>query len=218
MATEDQVTGGNAGSVFPGALDTLNRAYDPNIGPAVMAMQAFYGGYTGPSALTGVTAQTFPDELATSSLTATAGTVFASIMTLPAGFILNNISLINAVTATSTPTHQWAGIASVATTSKVLAVTADTLTAAVAADAVQTFAFAAPYTVPTSGQYWIFFCIAGTTGPTFAAATTLGSHGRGNVPPFNSGPCATGQTTVLAVASTFTTPTVAAAAPLIYLS
>lgn len=183
-----------------------------------MAMQAYYGGYTGPTTLTAVTAQSFPDELATSSLTATAGTVFASIMTLPAGFVLNSISLVNAVTATSTPTHQWAGIATVATTSKVLAVTADTTTAVVAADTVNTFAFAAPYTVLTSGQYYIFFCIAGTTGPTFAAAVTLGAHGRGNVAPFPSGPCATAQTTVLAVGSTFTQPTVAAAAPLIYLS
>lgn len=218
MASEDQAVGSGAGSTFPQTLDVLNRAYDPNIGPAVMAMQAFYGGYTGPASLTNVTAQSFPDELATSSLAATAGTVFASIMTLPAGLILNNVNLINAVTATSTPTHQWAGIATVATTSKVLAVTADTTTAVVSADTVQTFAFATPYTILTSGQYYIFFCIAGTTGPTFAAAVTQGSHGRGNVAPFATGPCATGQTTVLAVASTFTQPTVIAAAPLIYLN
>ena len=218
MPDYTQATGSGAGSTFPMTADTLNRAYDPNIGPAVMAMQTYYGGYTGPTSLTNVVSQSFPDELATSSLTATAGTVFASIFTLAAGTILNNISIVNAVTATSTPTHQWGGIATFATTSKVLAVTADTTTAVIAADAVQTFAFATPYVVPTSGLYYIFFCIAGTTGPTLAAAVTLGTHGRGNVAPFNSGPCATGQTTVLAVASTFTQPTAAAAAPLIYLS
>ena len=218
MPAQNQAVGTGAGSTFPSSPDVLNRAYDPNIGPAVMALQQFLGGYVGPSALTNVFAQSIMDELATSSLTATAGTVFATIMTLSQGAILNNISLINAVTATSTPTHQWAGIASVATTSKVLAVTADTTTAVIAADTVQSFAFATPYVIPASAQYYVFFCIAGTTGPTVAAAPTLGTHGRGNVAPFTSGPCATTQTTVLAVGSTFTQPTAAAAIPLLYLN
>jgi hypothetical protein len=218
MATETQAVGSGAGSTFPVTNDVLNTAYDPAIGPAVMAMQQFSGGYTGPTTLTNVIAQSITDDAATSSLTATAGTVFATLMNLTKGAVINKISLINAVTATSTPTNQWAGIASVATTSKVLAVTADTTTAVVAADTVQSFAFATPYTVPTSGQYWVFFCIAGTTGPTVAAAVTTGTHGRGNVSPFLCGPCATGQTTVLAVASTFTTPTAASANPLIYLN
>ena len=218
MATETQAVGSGAGSNFPMTNDVLNSAYDPAAGPAIMALQQYYGGYTGPTTLTNVIAQNIPDELATSSLTATAGTVFATIMNLTKGAVLNNISIVNAVTATSTPTNQWAGIATVATTSKVLAVTANSTTAVVAADAVQTFAFATPYVVPASGQYYVFFCIAGTTGPTISAATTLGAHGRGNVAPFTSGPCATGQTTVLAVASTFTQPTASAAIPLIYLS
>jgi hypothetical protein len=218
MATATQPVGSGAGSTFPMTPDVLNKAYDPAIGPAVMAIQTYSGGYTGPSSLTNVIAQNIPDELANTTLTATAGTVFATIMLFPAGTILNNISLINAATPTSTPTHQWAGIATVATTSKVLAVTSDQTTAVVAADTVQSFAFATPYVIPTSGQYYVFFCVAGTTGPTFAAATSLGSHGRGNVAPFTSGPCATTQTTVLAVGSTFTQPTAAAAIPLIYIN
>ena len=209
---------GTASSSFPNTLDTLNDAYDPNIGPAVMAMQNFYGGYTGPTALTNVVAQSFADELASSSLTATAGTVFAVTMTLRAGTVINNISVVTAVTAASTPTHQWAGIASVATTSKVLASSADGTTAAIAADTVITFALTAAYTIPTTGLYYIYFCVAGTTGPTVAAAVTLGAHGRGNVAPYNTGPCATGQTTVLAAGATFTQPTASAAAPLAYLN
>lgn len=208
----------NASSVFPMSQDNLNKAYDPSIGPAVMAMQNFYGGYTGPSALTGVTTQSFPDEVATSSLTATSGTVFGSILTLAAGTVVNNISVVTAVTAAGTPTHQWAGIASVATTSKVLASSADGTSAAMAADTLITFALTAAYTIPTTGQYYVYFCVAASTAPTIAAAVSLGAHGRGNVAPFLSGPCATGQTTVLAVASTFTQPTAAAAAPLLYLN
>jgi len=209
---------GTASSSFPNSLDALNDAYDPNIGPAVMAMQNFYGGYTGPSTLTKVVAQSFPDELASSSLTCTAGTVFATIMTLSAGTVINNISVVTAVTAASTPTNQWAGIASVATTAKVLAHSADGTTAVVAADTVITFALTAAYTIPTTAQYYVFFCVAATTGPTVAAAVTQGAHGRGNVAPFTSGPCATAQTTVLATGSTFTQPTSTAAAPLVYLS
>jgi hypothetical protein len=198
--------------------DTLQKAYDPNIGPAVAAMQNFYGGYTGPASLTNVVAQSFADEFATSSLTATAGTVFAVVMNLTAGTIVNKISYVTAVTAASTPTNQWAGIASFATTAKVLATSADGLTAPMAADTVISFALSTAYTIPTSALYYIYFCIAGTAGPTISAAVTTGTHGRGNVAPFLTGPCATGQTTPLAVASTFTQPTAAAAGPLIYLS
>lgn len=209
---------GNAASTFPMTLDTLNAAYDPDTGPAVMAMQNFYGGYTGPASLTSVVAQSFPDEVATSSLTVTAGTVFATIMTFAAGTVIKKISVVTAVTAASTPTNQWAGIATVATTAKVVAISTDGLTAAVAADSVISFALATAYVIPVSGQYYVFFCIAATTGPTVAAAVTLGGHGRGNVAPFLSGPCATGQTTPPAVAATLTQPTAAAAAPLVYIS
>jgi len=208
----------NAASTFPASPDTPNSAYDPIIGSAVRNIQNFYGGYTGPSSLTNVVSQSYPDELANTTLTATAGTVFASLFTLAAGTIITNISVINASTTTSTPTHQWAGLATFATTSKVLVVSSDQTTTAISADTVQTFVLTAPYTIPTSGLYYVFFCIAGTTGPTVAAATSLGSHGRGNVAPFNSGPCATGQTSVLTVGSTFTQPTAAAALPLFYLN
>ena len=219
MATANQAVGSGAGSTFPMTNDTLNKAYDPNIGPAVAAMQSFYGGYTGPATLKNVVAQSFPDELATSSLAATAGTVFATVMNFTAGTVINNISIITAVTAASTPTNQWAGIASVATTAKVLATSADGLTAAIAADTVITFALSAAYTIPTSGQYYVYFCVAGTTGPTVAAAVTAGAHGRGAVSaPYPCGPCATSQTTPLAVASTFTQPTAAAANQLVYIN
>ena len=108
MATANQAVGSGAGSTFPMTNDALQKAYDPNIGPAVTAMQQYYGGYMGPTALKNVVSQSFPDELATSSLTATAGTVFASLMNFTAGTIVNNISVITAVTAASTP-HEPVG-------------------------------------------------------------------------------------------------------------
>ena len=66
---------GSAASTFPGVLDSLQADYDPNIGPAVAAMQQFLGGYIGPTVLTGVKVQTFPDELASGTLSPTSGTV-----------------------------------------------------------------------------------------------------------------------------------------------
>jgi len=218
MPTSDQASGSSAGSTFPQTLDSLNKAYDPNIGPAVMAMQNFYGGYTGPASLTNVVAQSFPDEVATGSLTCTSGTVFGSLISLGAGTVINNISVLSAVTAGATMTNQWGGIATFATTSKVLAVTTDALTGAIAADSVITWSFATPYVVPTSALYYVFFMVKASTAPTVAAAVTLSAHGRGVIAPITSGPCATSQSTVLAVASTFTQPTAAAAAALIYLS
>jgi hypothetical protein len=219
MATANQAVGEGAGSTYPMTLDgQFNKAYDPNIGPALNALQQFEGGYVGPSGLSNVIAQSIPDVIANTTLTATAGSVFATIMQFSAGQVINNISIVNNSQTTSTPTHQWAGLATVATTAKVVAVSSDQTTTVVAADTVQTFALTSAYTIPTSGQYYVFFCIAGTTGPTVAAATSLGSHGRGNVAPFNSGPGSTSATTVPAVGSTLTQPTASAAIPLIYIN
>lgn len=208
----------NASTNFPNKPDTFNAAYDPDLGPAVSAMQSFYGGYLGPSALTASFTQALPEEAVTGSLTATAGTVFAGLITLNAGQTVSKLSFITAVTATSTPTNQWAGIASFATTSKVLAISADGLTAVDAADTVLTYSMGTPLPITASGLYYYFVCFAATAGPTLAAGVTLGAHGRGNVAPFISGPCATGQTTPLAVASTFTQPTSSAAQPQVYVS
>lgn len=208
----------NAASSFPATGTQLNGSYDPNIGLEVDAMEGFYGGYTGPSSLTGVFAQAMNDFDAISSLTATAGTVFAGLIWLAAGKTVNKLSFITAATPTSTPTNQWAGVASFATTSKVLAISADGLTAVDAADTVLTYSMGTPYPVTAGGLYYYFICFAATTGPTLCAGTTLGAHGRGNVAPFMSGPGATVQTTPPAVGATLTQPTVSAAQAQCYVS
>ena len=207
----------SAASTFPGVLDTLQADYDPNIGPAVAAMQQFFGGYIGPTSLTGVKVQTFPDELATGTLSPTSGTVNLSLV-LAAGTVISKVNFITAAQAAVTPTHSWAGISSyVAGSNGVsLAAGADQLTAAMAADTVISLPCA--YTVPTSGLYWVYFCIVAGTTPSIAAAPTVGAHGRGNVAPFFTGPGATGQTTPTALAGSVTAPTATAAAPLLYLN
>lgn len=212
---------GQATSDFPGNIDFLYAAYDPKDGPAIIAAQTFYGGYTGPASLTNVTTQTFPDELATGTIQPASGTVELCLVTLAKNQIINNISLVTAAQAGVALLHQWAGIASYVPGSngKCLAVSADGTSAAIAADSVISFALSSPYTVPTSGLYYLFYCIAVTTTvPTFAAGATLSAHGRGNVAPIQTGPGDTGKTTPYAVAATVTAPTAAAAGTLIYLN
>lgn len=212
---------GNAGTNYPASLDpSFIAGYDPDLGPAVQAMQTFFGGYTGPASLTGVTAQSIPDDVATGTIQPASGTVELSLMQLRAGQVINNVSIVTAGTAGSALTHQWAGISSyvAASNGKCLAISADTASAPITADTVITYALSAAYTVPTSGLYYVFYCIAGTTVPTIAAGVTLSAHGRGNVAPFWSGPGDTGKSTPYALAATVTAPTVTAANTLIYLS
>ena len=209
---------GNVSSNFPTTMDALSEgAWDASVSVAVQNIEQWVGGYIGPT-LSNVFAQTISDEIASSSVTATAGSVVLSLIQLRAGATVNKISFITAVTAASTPTHSWAFIASTATQPLCLAVSADSLTAAIAADALQTYTLATPYPVTTSGLYYVGFCVAGTTGPTVTAAVTLGSHGRGNVTPYTSGIGDTGKTAPYAVAGNVTAPSSSLAAPLIYLS
>lgn len=214
---------GNAASTYPMVIDAgFNAAgVDPNVGPALQALETFIGGYSGPAAIKNVTMQNFMDELATSTLQPSSGAVALSLVQLRAGQVINNINVLTAATAVSAATHSWAGIASYVAGSNgvALAVSADGGSAAsMAADAVVTFALAPAYTVPASGYYYVYYCIVATTVPTFAAAPTLSGHGRGNIAPFPAGPGDTGKTTPYAVGATVTAPTATAANPLVYLN
>ncbi len=214
--------GQNAGSVFPGGIDSgLNAAYDPNLGPAVSAMQ-FVQGCFPPEALLNVIAQSIPDTEAFSTVTLTAGTVFQTLIGLRGGTTVTNLSLITAGTATSTPTNQWAGLAypgmapAADVTSKVVAISADGLTTAMAANTLLTYAMSTPYVVPLTAWYLAFFCVAGTTGPTAAAGTTIGSTGRGALEGWITGPGDTGKTVPYAIGATIGEMTAASAQLLIY--
>lgn len=203
-------------SAFPAGYDGYNAEIsDPSVPLAVNALEQMVGALP-PTSLTGVFAQTMPDAIASSSLTSTAGTVFLTAQYFTAGQVLTHLNFITAVTAASTPTNQWAVVASFKSSPLCLAIGTDGLTAAVAADSVISLPIS--YTVPTSGLYYVGHCVAGTTGPTIAAAPTLSAHGRGNVAPFTSGPGDTGKTTPYTVGAAVTKPSVAAAEPLYYFS
>lgn len=219
------IIGSNAGTVFPQGVDSFNASYDPNLGPALQQVQALEGCYP-PEGLTNVTSQSIPDTLATSAVTLTAGTIIQTPLYLRAGQTVTNLSIITGVTASSTPTNQWAGLASPAgitggsgateATSKVVAISADGTTTAIAASTIITFALGTPYVVPASGVYIAFVCVAATTGPTASASITLGTSGRGAIESFICGPGATGQTTPPAVGATLTEITATSAQLLVY--
>lgn len=205
---------------WPATPDSFTDGpYDPAIADAVNALQMNSGSFQ-TTQVTNCLATNFSEDLATSSVTATAGSVVLTTIPLRAGMVINKISFITAVTAASTPTNQWAGIATGfgATSPKCAAISADGLTAAMAADTLITFSLSSAYTVPTNALYYVFFCVAATAGPTVAAAVTLGAHGRGNVTPYKSGIGDTGKTTPYAIAATVAKPTSSLANPLVYLS
>lgn len=204
----------NPTTAFPAGYDAYtSEISDPSVPLAVNAIESMIGALA-PASLTGVFAQSMPDSLASSSLTSTAGTVFLTAQYFTAGQVLTHLNFVTAVTAASTPTNQWAVVASFKSSPLCLAIGTDGLTTAIAADTVISLPIA--YTIPTSGLYYVGHCIAGTTGPTIAAAPTLSAHGRGNVAPFTSGPGDTGKTTPYTVGAAVAKPTVAAAEPLYY--
>lgn len=155
-----------------------------------------------------VLCQTLPDINATSSLTCTAGTEFYTRIWIPPNSVVTNVSFITAATATSTPTDWWLTLRSPAAV--VLAVTADQLTTAMAADTAFTVKFATPYTTLTGGMFYLSIMVAATTGCTIASGVTLSTHGRGAVASTAKGviiaaSTLTGQTTPPAVGSTSAT-------------
>ena len=205
----------------PGGIDRYHAEFDPAIGLTVNSLQRVGGMGQSVSALSNIVTQTIPDYLASSSLTLTAGTVFAVPIWLNDGEVVNNLSVITAVTAASTPTNQWAGLASFVEAPVCLATSADGLTTAIAADTLITFALASAYTATTAGFVYAYFCVAGTTGPTIAAAPTLTTHGRGAVsqdPPVGGLSGDTSKSTPYAVAGAIGEFTAAVAIPLVYVN
>jgi hypothetical protein len=214
------VSGSNAGTTFPGLVDSFNAAYDPNIGPAVQQLEGTEGFFP-PNTLANITGQTIAETLATSTVTLTAGSVFQAPIYLRSGQTVTNLSYFVG-TASSTPTNQWlglaypAGLSGATATAKCVAITADGTTTVHASNALVTTALSSPYVVPISGYYIAFICVAGTTGGTASACVTMGTVGRGSVAPWPFGVGDTGKTTPYTVGATVGATTAASAGILIY--
>lgn len=89
------------------------------------------------------------------------GTLFMQAIWLTAGTIVSNISWFSATTAASAPTHWMFGLYSAARA--LLATSTDQTSTAWAANTMKTLAMTTPYTIPTSGLYYIGMFMAATT-------------------------------------------------------
>ena len=92
---------------------------------------------------------------------------------LSAGMVISTITVCSGTTAAGTPTAQWFSLYD-ANRNK-LAVTADDTTTAWGSNSYKTLTLSSPYTVPTSGIYYIGVMVAASTVPTMAGflASTL---------------------------------------------
>lgn len=103
--------------------------------------------------------------------TLTGGQPCYTAINLAAGQVVSNVTFWSHSTAAVTPTHQLFGLAD--STGKIVATSADALTAAWAANASKTLAMVAPYTVPADGIYYIAIALTAGTLPTLAGVTPV---------------------------------------------
>lgn len=179
-------------SAVTGVLNDVAGSGDIHIGPAVVTFLGSHAshittaGHTanpleivkGP---TGALAETLPRHSVTTASSGLApGTLYVRSIALGAGTRVSNISVITGATAVTGLNHGWYVLLD--SNRNVLAVTADQTTGVWTTINTQyTVAVAAPYTVPTTGLYYVGVMIDGGNSPTLASATALAA-GLGIVP------------------------------------
>lgn len=144
--------------------------------------------------------------VASQTIALASGTLGMAAVTLVKGMVITNINVLTGSTAGATLTHQWAALYSgPAATPIVVAVSADGTSGAIGANAVLTYALTTPYTVPTSGVYYVGVLVTNNAGtqPTFAGAVA-GNVASANIAPILGGTSNTGLTTPQAVGTTAT--------------
>ncbi len=113
------------------------------------------------------------DQINTDNAIGTTGLITAMAVYLFAGDVITKASVCVGATAGGTLTNKYFALYSGATIPALVGTqqTSDT-GATMAANTVYTGTFGATYTVPTSGLYWVAFCVTGTTIPTLIGKTT----------------------------------------------
>ena len=151
--------------------------------------------------------ETFPRQLTTGNTAGTTGRLKTGLIYLTAGQVVSNIRFVTATTAGSSLTGTWGGIFTISgTTLTLVAATAQQSLSTMAATTVFTWPIAtiasgssSTYTVPTSGIYYVGFCITGT--PPTTVSTTL-ANGLYATTPYMS-VYATGSTNPPAIGTTY---------------
>ena len=213
--------GNNAGTVFPGGVDSFNAAYDPSIGPALQQLEGTEGFFP-PNALSGIISQSVPDLFATSTVTLTAGSVFQTPLYLRAGQTVTNLSYYTATPEPPLrPTSGWASPSRLDFRGQRLPPSAWRSRRTVDGGSPGEHARSRPpcprpTSCPTSGYYIAFVCVAATTGPNASAGVTMGTVGRGAFAPWPAGVADTSKTTPYTVGATVGATTAASASLLVY--
>jgi hypothetical protein len=91
----------------------------------------------------------------------TTGQIRVQAIWLTAGTVVTNIVLCSATTAASGPTHYVAALYDL--TGALLATSADKTSTAWGANTMVTFAMNTPYTIPTTGLYYVMFSMTAST-------------------------------------------------------
>lgn len=102
--------------------------------------------------------------------TIVAGQPVYTAIYLLAGQVVSNITFWSSSTAAATPTHLLFGLADA--TGKIVATSADALTAAWAANSAKTLPMTVAYTVPTEGLYYVVIAESATTLATITGLST----------------------------------------------
>lgn len=145
--------------------------------------------------ISGVLAETLPRNVITETNTAalTSGTLHMVGVYLRRGQIVNSISFFSATTASGTPTNGFFGLYSSALSK--LAETANFTTEAWAANTIKTKSVTTPYTVITSGFYYLAIMLTATTVPTLKGGTTKTASQLAGTAPILHGNSTAGLTT-----------------------
>lgn len=168
--------------------DAQGAEYDP-------AMPNDYLYATG---ITGTIAETIPRMLCTEANVAalTSGTLYVVGVFLKAGQKVSNISFFSATTASGTPTNGFFALYSVSGLNQ-LAISANFTTEAWAAGAIKTKAMTTPYTIPSTGMYYLGIMITATTVPTLKGIAAKTNTQLAGSSPILHGTSSTGLTTSL---------------------
>ena len=121
------------------------------------------GYFPGVSGTAGCKGATFDRSLCpeVNTTVTTTGQVYMHLIWLPAGTVVSNINMWSASTGAGTPTHYNAGLYD--TSGNRLATGTDKTTTAWGTNTLTTFAMQAPYTIPTTGLYYVAYSMVATT-------------------------------------------------------
>lgn len=182
--------------------------------------EPFSGRYgTGSSFLpTAALHQTVPRHaLLGNATTLSTGRMTLVRITLPAGTVVSNITFVSATTALGTGTHQWFALYDA--NRALLAVTANDTSTAWSANTAKTLAIASPYTITTTGDYYLGINVTASTVPTLLGVIHSNSVAI-NLPPIVCGydGTNTGLTTPAGAPATAAALTALAVIPYAYVS